>query len=147
VSREQVRAETEEWLRQQISRRLDKLTEGAFYGTTTSSTAEMPTLNAKDLWRQMANFRREWRRNDLTIVVLEGHEADAAMWKHPTEGTFVECGYHFAARLHERFPLVLLDVPEDGRAHFRVAHELDPFVPLRLPPPPYRKEEPEEPRP
>lgn len=145
---------TEDEMRRHLADRLGRAVHDAnerlFLGAVTTSTREpsMPTLTPERLRSMMDECRRierHRRRNDFTVVVVQGQQGDVLMERHPTDGTFAEMSIDQAQAMHAKVPLVPLKVISPDRAHFRPARSFDRYVPKFLPRPPY--EMPEEPSP
>ncbi len=101
--------------------------------TATAAPFERPlTVDTVRGWNAML---RENRRTNVTVVVVDGHTGPPTHSVHPTDGTFIECGYPAAKALHETVPLRLVKVISPDRAHFEVALPFGIFTPLF--PPPY----------
>lgn len=106
-------------------------------GTATTTQPEpAKPLDAEAMLQQWSAAMRESRRRDVTVVVVADHIGPPQITKHPTDGTFIECSYCYAAELHRDTPLRLHRVVSADRAEFKGA---GPFgiVPRFLPAPLY----------
>jgi hypothetical protein len=126
-------AEIERRLREAMDRELtEKMT------VTNAATPSGPSLNPEKLIAQMDRILREWRRAEVTLVVVEGHTGPATVTQHSTDGRFIECSYLYALRIHQEVPLCLHRVLARDRAEFRVASVFGPVSRL-LPGPPFEE--------
>lgn len=124
-------------LGRRMAAQIDREFERAFMGATTNTVAQpQPALDIRNMVGEWEKMLRNARRAQITFVVDRAHQGGPMKHQTPNDGERIEMSWQDANRLHQEWPLKLVNVLSVDSAEF-VPIIVGEFAAKILPMPPY----------
>ena len=128
-------------VRRQMAQRMDDMIMKTMMGSTYTNAVAEPQkpFDIESAFKEWSQLMRNWKRENVTVVVDLGHDGPITIHETATDGKRVEANWPQACAIHKVWPMKLHQVNSPEQAEFvPISGVFNEFVPLNLEPPPWQ---------